>query len=118
MAEPCNTIEIHPEQIELARKKIQSTYSGRLINIFKLLSGETRIKILLALSEAELCVCDLSEILGMSPSAVSHQLRGLRDGGMVRFRREGKEIYYSLEIEHLEPILEQVLDHLNESAIE
>lgn len=114
MAEPCGTIEIHPEQIELARKKIQAAYPNRLADFFKLLSGETRIKILLALSEAELCVCDLSETLKMSISAVSHQLKELREGGMVKFRRDGKENYYSLEIQHLEPILEQALEHLQE----
>jgi ArsR family transcriptional regulator len=116
MAEPCGTREVHPAKIDVARKKIQENDPLHLSEFFKLLSGETRIKILLALAETEVCVCDLSEILEMTPSAVSHQLKELRQGRFVKSRRDGKEIYYSLEIEHLEPILGQALDHLGESG--
>ncbi|UCG00727.1 MAG: winged helix-turn-helix transcriptional regulator [Candidatus Heimdallarchaeota archaeon] len=112
MVEPCKTIEIHPEQIAYARKKIDESNPTKLTKFFRMVSGETRIRILLALLETELCVCDLSEILGLSPSAISHQLKELREGNFVKFRREGKENYYSLEIEHLEPILENALEHL------
>jgi len=117
MAEPCKTIEIHPEQMEVARKKIEESDPSQLSKFFRIISGKTRIKILLALFEAELCVCDLSEILGLSPSAISHQLKELREGNFVKFRREGKENYYSLEIEHLEPILAKALEHLKEHPI-
>ncbi|UCE14557.1 MAG: winged helix-turn-helix transcriptional regulator, partial [Candidatus Heimdallarchaeota archaeon] len=106
---------IHPEQIDIARKKIDESNPSQLSKFFKLISGETRIKILLALVETELCVCDLSEILDMSPSAVSHQLKELRDGNFVKYRRDGKENYYSLEIEHLGPILRKALEHLEHS---
>ncbi len=116
MVEPCGTLEIHPEKIELVRKRIEESDTLQLAEFFKLLSGETRIKILLALlSKEELCVCDLSEILEMSVSAVSHQLRELRQGRFVKFRREGKEVYYHLEVPHLEPILKLTLEHLQES---
>ena len=114
MVEPCKTIEIHPEQIEIARKKIDESNPIHLTKFFRIISGETRIKILLSLFETELCVCDLSEILGLSPSAISHQLKELREGNFVKFRREGKESYYSLEIEHLEPILANALEHLRD----
>ena len=114
MAEPCKTIEVHPEQMEAARKKIDESNPSQLSRFFRIISGETRIKILLALFETELCVCDLCEILNLSPSAVSHQLKELREGNFVKFRREGKENYYSLEIEHLEPILSNALEHLEE----
>lgn len=114
MAEPCKTIEVHPEKMEAARKKIDESNPSQLNRFFRIISGETRIKILLALFETELCVCDLSEILNLSPSAVSHQLKELREGNFVKFRRDGKENYYSLEIEHLEPILSNALEHLEE----
>ncbi|MFX0013353.1 MAG: ArsR/SmtB family transcription factor [Promethearchaeota archaeon] len=114
MAEPCKTIQIHPKKVELARNRIDDSNPDKLTKFFKLISGETRIKILLALMKTELCVCDLSEILEMTPSAVSHQLKELREGNFVKYRREGKENFYSLEIEHLEPILANVLEHLKE----
>lgn len=116
MAEPCHTIEIHPQQVDIARKKIDESNPDQLSRFFKLISGETRIRILLALFETELCVCDLCEILDMSPSAVSHQLKELRDGNFVRYRRAGKENYYSLEIEHLGPIIAKALEHLREHS--
>ena len=117
MAEPCKTLEVHPDKVRIARKKLNESYSEQLLDFYKLLSGETRIKILLALSETELCVCDLSDVLGMSISAISHQLSKLKRGRLVKSRRYGKEVYYSLEIEHLQPILLQTLEHLREDAI-
>ncbi|MFX0085336.1 MAG: ArsR/SmtB family transcription factor [Candidatus Hodarchaeota archaeon] len=114
MTEPCKTLEIHPEKVDQARKKLKNVDPFKLADFFKLLSGETRIRILLALSETELCVCDLSEVLDMSVSAISHQLRQLKQGHFVKARRDGKEVYYSLEIEHLQPILLQTIEHLQE----
>ncbi|MHA2244248.1 MAG: ArsR/SmtB family transcription factor [Candidatus Hodarchaeales archaeon] len=112
MVEPCKTLETHPQKIAIARQKIEENNPPLLADFFKLLSGETRMKILLALTEVELCVCDLAEVLNMSVSAISHQLKELRRGRFVNYRREGKEVYYSLEREHLEPILMQTLEHL------
>jgi ArsR family transcriptional regulator len=116
MAQPCKTLDIHHEKVNEARKKLGEVDPIRLSEFFKLLSGETRIRILLALSENELCVCDLSEVLEMSVSAVSHQLRQLKQGHFVKARRDGKEVYYSLEIEHLQPILLQTIEHLQEEV--
>ena len=82
--------------------------------IFKVFGDVTRTKILSALFEAELCVCDISEIVKMSVSAVSHQLRILRQTRIVKSRRSGKEIYYSLDDEHISKIYRMALEHLEE----
>ena len=116
MTQPCKTLEIHPEKVNEARKKLEEVDPIRLSEFFKLLSGETRIRILLALIENELCVCDLSVVLDISVSAVSHQLRQLRQSHFVKARRDGKEVYYSLEYEHLQPILLQTIEHLQEEV--
>ena len=82
--------------------------------MFKVFGDITRTKILSALFEAELCVCDISEIVKMSTSAVSHQLRILRQTKIVKSRRCGKEVYYSLDDEHISKIYRMALDHLHE----
>jgi DNA-binding transcriptional ArsR family regulator len=74
----------------------------------------TRLKILLALKEEELCTCDLSNITGLSVSAISHQLRVLKDRKIVNYRRDGKNVFYRLEDEHLKEILKVALEHLGE----
>ena len=82
--------------------------------LFRVLSDPTRVKIIYALSKAELCVGDIASIVGASDSAVSHQLRILRNMGLVEYRKEGKLAFYSLSDEHLQMILEQSLDHVSE----
>ncbi len=84
----------------------------RLADVFKALGDPTRVRIILALAVGELCVCDLAEVLGMSQSAVSHQLRVLRGLNLVRNRREGKEVFYSLDDEHVMNMLAQAADHV------
>ena len=86
----------------------------RLADFFKVFGDVTRVKILWALDQSELCVCDLANILSMSKSAVSHQLALLRKADLVRFRKEGKEAYYSLADDHVKLITETGLDHINE----
>ena len=83
-----------------------------LAETFKALSDPTRIKIICALSEQELCVGELGATLGMSESAISHQLRVLRSMRLVRFRKEGRKTYYSLDDEHIEQLLNQGLEHI------
>ena len=117
MVEPCKAFKTHKKQVEIARKKLVESDSTQLAEFFKLLAGETRINILLALSETELCVCDLSDALNMSVSAVSHQLSKLKQARLVKSRRDGKVVYYSLEIEHLQPILLKTVEHLHENGI-
>ncbi|MDV2495141.1 MAG: metalloregulator ArsR/SmtB family transcription factor [bacterium] len=83
-----------------------------LAEIFRVLGDPTRVRILHALAASELCVCDLAAILGMSQSAVSHQLRLLRSLRLVRHRREGRMVYYALDDDHIEKLLAQGLDHV------
>lgn len=85
-----------------------------LSEIFKLIGDPTRLKIILALKEEELCVCDLATLLGITRSAVSHQLRLLRGLRLVKVRREGKMAYYSLKDCHITMLIQTVLEHANE----
>lgn len=85
-----------------------------LAELFKVFGDSTRVRILFALFEAELCVCDLSEALDMTQSAISHQLQILRTNKLVKSRREGKQIYYSLADEHVVTIIAQGLSHILE----
>ncbi len=87
---------------------------ARLAELFKVFGDETRIRILFVLLEAEVCVCDLAEELGMNQSAVSHQLRILKQNRLVRCRREGKSIFYSLADEHVRSIVGQGMEHISE----
>lgn len=85
-----------------------------LADFYKVFADSTRIKILYALLQSELCVCDLAEVLGASQSAVSHQLRMLKQMKLVKFRREGKAIVYSLSDDHIQNILSQGFKHITE----
>lgn len=85
-----------------------------LADFYKVFADSTRIKILYALLQSELCVCDLAEVLGASQSAVSHQLRMLKQMKLVKFRREGKAIVYSLSDDHIQNILSQGFEHITE----
>ena len=85
-----------------------------LAELFKIFGDTTRIKLLYALKEAELCVGDIAELLKMNQSAVSHQLKVLKQNKLVKFRREGKTIWYSLADDHVLTILNQGLDHIQE----
>lgn len=86
----------------------------RLADFFKVFGDPTRIRILYALSAGELCVCDIAQLLGMTQSAISHQLRVLKQMALVKFRRDGKTVYYSLADSHVATILSQGLDHVQE----
>ena len=85
-----------------------------LAELFKVFGDTTRIRILYVLFEAEMCVCDIAEILNMTQSAISHQLRVLKQARLVRNRREGKQIYYSLADDHVRTIIGQGMDHVDE----
>jgi len=86
----------------------------RLGEFFKVIGDTTRLKIILSLARGELCVCDLATVIGVTPSAVSHQLRILRGARLVKFRRVGKAAFYSLDDRHVERLLGDALDHLEE----
>ncbi len=85
-----------------------------LAELFKVFGDSTRIKILYALFEAELCVCDIAQLLGLTQSAVSHQLRVLKGSRLVKFRKEGKTVFYSLADSHVRKIIAQGMEHVNE----
>ena len=89
-------------------------YLYDLADLFKIFGDTTRIRILYSLFDDELCVGDISEILGLTQSSVSHQLRILKDSKLVKFRRAGKSIYYSLDDEHVRSILNLGMEHLEE----
>lgn len=86
----------------------------QLAQLYKMFGDKTRVQILSALSHNEMCVCDLAALLGMTQSAISHQLKSLRIANLVRFRKDGKIVYYSLADEHVEEILKKGFEHINE----
>lgn len=115
MNDTCQINVIDKDKIELAQKSMSdSTTLSETADVFSLLGDYTRIRILQALSTTELCVCDLAAILGATSSAVSHQLRLLRSKGIVKYRREGKVVYYSLADEHVHQLLTQMIKHIEE----
>ena len=113
---PCCQAEIvHTDVLETVRTQLppdEVLYD--LAELFKIFGDSTRIKILYALLQSELCVCDIAELLGMSPSAISHQLRVLKQARLVKYRREGKTVFYSLADDHVRTILGQGMDHIEE----
>ena len=111
--EKCDQVEVHSDiinQVELPADEV--LYD--LAELFKIFGDSTRVKILYALLEAELCVCDIAKLMDVSQSAVSHQLRVLKGSKLVKFRREGKTLYYSLADEHVFRILSQGMEHILE----
>jgi DNA-binding transcriptional ArsR family regulator len=106
---------VHPDRIENARRDAFSDQElARMAQVFKLLGDSSRLKIVLALRRQEMCVCDLAALSGISESAVSHQLRRLKDLDLVRSRRNGQVIYYSLDGKHVALLLDIALRHIRE----
>ena len=85
-----------------------------LAELFKVFGDSTRIKILYALRQSEMCVCDIAQLLGMTQSAISHQLQVLKKSKLVKYRREGKTVFYSLADSHVRTILGQGMEHVTE----
>lgn len=111
----CSIQCIHEEKVAATAELMPSEDTTQaLAHIFKTLSDNSRIKILFALKHNELCVCDLAAVTGSSESSVSHHLRLLRADKLVKYRREGKVVYYSLADEHVEKIFQQGLEHVIE----
>ena len=98
----------------LKSKQLNNQTANELAELFKTMGNPTRIKIIYSLRERELCVCDLTEILDMSASAVSHQLRVLRNMNLVKYRKEGRSVYYSLDDDHVLCLFSQGLEHVLE----
>lgn len=115
MSDLCPCQEVHGALLERVRAEMpheDALYEAA--ELFRLFGDSTRIRILSVLSCAEVCVCDLSQTLGMTPSAISHQLKLLRQGKLVKCRREGKSIFYSLADDHVRTIIKQGLEHVEE----
>ena len=110
--EVCDWVHTHKNIKKRAISDDNTLYA--LADLFKVFGDPTRIRILYALSAQELCVCDIASVLDMTQSAISHQLRILKQMKLVKFRREGKTVYYSLADSHVETILNQGLDHVLE----
>ena len=114
-AEYCEEYHVHPEllaHVKLELPDEESLYD--LAELFKVVGDTTRIRILYALFESEMCVCDIAELLNMSQSAISHQLRVLKQARLVRNRREGKTVYYFLADDHVRTIIGQGMEHIAE----
>jgi ArsR family transcriptional regulator len=110
----CAETYIHAERVEAAIVHlVESSTAIRLAETFKALSDPTRVRIVSLLVDDELCVCDLATALGMSQSAVSHQLRTLRDLRLVRWRRDGRQIFYALDDDHVADLFRRGLDHVS-----
>lgn len=114
-AETCECNAIHSDIVKKVRALMpeeETLYD--LAELFKVFGDTTRVRILCALFESEMCVCDISVLLGMSQSSISHQLRVLKSSKLVKNRKEGKVVYYSLDDEHIKHIFAQGLEHISE----
>ncbi len=111
----CQMRVVHLERVEQARQESISVHElERLSLTFRVLGDPNRLKIVMALRNVEMCVCDLAAFTGLSESAVSHQLRRLKDLALVKKRRAGQIIYYSLDDEHVTALLKVGLEHIRE----
>lgn len=112
----CDCDVIHADIVDSVSKKMPAEDElYDLSDFFKVLGDSTRAKIMWALDESEMCVCDLAVLLQMTKSAISHQLRSLRQSNLVKYRKEGKVVYYSLSDEHIKEIFEKGLEHIRET---
>ena len=113
--ETCGFLHVHQDTVDKVRRMLPDENTlTRLSDLFKVFGDGTRIRILYALFEEEVCVCDLAQLLGMTQSAVSHQLRVLKQARLIRSRREGKTVFYALADEHVRTLLSNGTDHINE----
>ena len=113
--EICESSEIHEDLLKIVNETLpEETELYDLAELFKVFGDSTRIRILFVLFESEVCVCDLAETLNMTQSAVSHQLRILKQAKLIKNRREGKSIFYSLADGHVRTIISQGIEHIEE----
>ncbi len=111
----CDGIHLHEDALKKVRECIPDEDElYNLTELFRIFGDSTRVRILYALSAAELCVCDIAALLGLSQSAVSHQLRALKSVRLVKSRRDGRTVYYSLDDSHVQAIIDQGLEHIRE----
>ena len=113
--EICEGCEVHEDLLKIVNETLpEETELYDLAELFKVFGDSTRIRILFVLFEAEVCVCDLAKALNMTQSAISHQLRILKQNKLVKSRREGKSIFYSLADDHVRTIINQGREHIEE----
>ena len=114
----CDCNIIHEDAVkEVLSKMPDENIFNRLADLFKLIGDTTRCRILFALDQREMCVCDLSNVLNMTKSSVSHQLATLRRSGIVKCRKSGKEVYYTLDDDHIFKLFEIGLEHIKERGV-
>lgn len=108
----------HPDIIQKVKKQMPAEETlFDIAELFKVFGDSTRMKIICCLFESEMCVCDIAELINSTQSAVSHQLRVLKQAKLVKFRKEGKVVYYSLTDKHVEMIFNMALEHIVEEKI-
>lgn len=113
--ECCEEIKVHENLLKIVNETMPDENElYDLAELFKIFGDSTRIRILYVLFEAEVCVCDLAEVLHMTQSAISHQLKILKQNKLVKSRREGKSIFYSLADNHVKTIIAQGVEHIEE----
>ena len=115
--ECCDFIHAHEDIVAQVQKNIpdeDTLYD--LAELFRIFGDSTRIRILYVLFESEMCVCDIAQLLGMTQSAISHQLRALKNARLVKSRRDGKTVFYSLADRHVRTIIDQGRDHISEGG--
>lgn len=111
----CDTTEVHENLLKIVNESLpQESKLYDIAELFKVFGDSTRIRILFVLFEAEVCVCDLAAALNMTQSAISHQLKILKQSKLVKSRREGKSIFYSLADDHVRTIIAQGCEHIDE----
>lgn len=109
----CDCNVIHQDMVDnTTNKMLDADIFNKLAEFFKILGDTTRVKILFALDQNEICVCDIANVLGMSKSSISHQLGTLRRSGIVKCRKVGKEVFYMLDDEHVKEVFEIGLEHV------
>ena len=109
----CDCNIIHQEAVESTLKRMpDDNIFNKLAEFFKIIGDTTRTRILFALDQNEMCVCDIANVLGMSKSSISHQLGTLRRSGIVKCRKEGKEVFYMLDDEHIKKVFEIGIEHI------
>ena len=111
--ERCEYMHVHEAIVNQVNQNMPEVLYD-LAELFKIFGDSTRIKILYVLFESEMCVCDIAQLLGMTQSAISHQLRSLKQSRLVKARREGKTVFYSLADGHVRTILDQGMEHVAE----
>ncbi len=111
----CDCEVIHEDIVNKVKSQMPATLKfDKLAELYKLFSDSTRVRILWSLNKNEMCVCDLAVLLNMTKSAISHQLKSLRLSNLVKFRKQGKVVYYSLADDHVKDILEKGFEHTEE----